>query len=91
MGKVGFIENEQRMNVLLTRAKCAIIGVGHVDTLNNSTAWAKWLKHLPQIQQADQIVLPIVNNSGNNNKKHEKKHVKTNAQPKTNAVMSQNA
>ena len=41
-GTLGFTDSPYRINVLLTRAKCALIGVGNRDTLRNSTIWAEW-------------------------------------------------
>ena len=43
-GSLGFIDDKYRMNVLLTRAKRGIIGVGCKETLGSSPLWKKWLQ-----------------------------------------------
>ena len=43
-GSLGFIDDKYRMNVLLTRAKRGIIGVGCKETLSTSPLWKKWLQ-----------------------------------------------
>ena len=46
-GELGFTNDKYRMNVLLTRAKHAVIGVGCRVTLSaGSELWDKWLKHV---------------------------------------------
>ena len=45
-GTLGFTDDKYRMNVLLTRAKRGIIGVGCKKTLNASRLWKKWLQQL---------------------------------------------
>ncbi|CAF1293570.1 unnamed protein product [Adineta steineri] len=37
--EIGFLVNEQRMNVLLTRAKCAMIVFGNKKTLISNNLW----------------------------------------------------
>lgn len=39
-GKVGFIENERRINVALTRAKHGLIIIGNSETLIHNEKWA---------------------------------------------------
>ena len=43
-GSLGFVDDKYRMNVLLTRAKRGIIGVGCKKTLNSSPLWKMWLQ-----------------------------------------------
>ncbi|CAM1298106.1 Uncharacterised protein g2027 [Pycnogonum litorale] len=43
-GKVGFLDDANRMNVLLTRAKRGMIIVGHRETLRFCDLWKKWLQ-----------------------------------------------
>ena len=43
-GLLGFVDDKYRMNVLLTRAKRGILGVGCVKTLQSSSLWEKWLQ-----------------------------------------------
>ena len=43
-GSLGFVDDKYRMNVLLTRAKRGILGVGCVKTLQSSSLWEKWLQ-----------------------------------------------
>ena len=47
-GSLGFTDDRYRMNVLLTRAKHAVIGVGSKSTLvkSNSPLWIRWLQHV---------------------------------------------
>ena len=46
-GELGFTNDKYRMNVLLTRAKHAVIGVGCRVALSvGSELWDKWLKHV---------------------------------------------
>ena len=44
---LGFISDTNRMNVLLTRARRGIIGIGHSKTMKLSTFWNKWLQEIP--------------------------------------------
>ncbi|KAI6654778.1 Regulator of nonsense transcripts 1 [Oopsacas minuta] len=41
-GVLGFTDSPYRINVLLTRAKCGLIGVGNRDTLRGSNIWSEW-------------------------------------------------
>ena len=46
-GVLGFTDDPNRMNVLLTRAKKCLIGIGSKDTLEkNSILWASWLQKI---------------------------------------------
>ena len=42
--ELAFIKDHHRINVLLTRAKRALIGVGNQNTLSMSDVWDKWTK-----------------------------------------------
>ena len=48
VGQLGFLINDQRMNVLLTRARRGLIVIGNSDTLaqKNSTwkTWIEWMQ-----------------------------------------------
>lgn len=45
MGNIGFLENRNRMNVMLTRAKSAMIIVGDKDTITmNNEMWRDIIK-----------------------------------------------
>ena len=46
-GNLGFTDDSNRMNVLLTRAKRGLIGIGCKKTLSQSQLWRKWLQHVP--------------------------------------------
>ena len=49
-GLVGFMDDAYRTNVLLTRAKYGIIGVGSKDTLRNgSSIWREWFEQVHSI------------------------------------------
>lgn len=52
-GTLGFTDSPYRINVLLTRAKCALIGVGNRDTLRNSTIWAEWTFRHPILTEKE--------------------------------------
>lgn len=41
---LGFIDDKYRMNVLLTRAKYGIVGIGCKKTLSSSPLWHKWFQ-----------------------------------------------
>lgn len=47
--EIGFLTNQQRMNVLLTRAKCAMIIFGNKQTLRSNDLWREWIDHAPNI------------------------------------------
>jgi hypothetical protein len=56
-GALGFTDNPYRMNVLLTRAKKCVIGVGSKETLQKgSDLWSKWLA---QTHCIDEMLLNI--------------------------------
>ena len=53
-GKLGFVNDRYRMNVLLTRAKRGIIGVGSKSTLSaGSPLWKSWLQFSPCVTDKD--------------------------------------
>ena len=41
-GQFAFLKDKCRINVLLTRAKRALIGIGNRETLRNSDIWTEW-------------------------------------------------
>ncbi len=43
-GRLDFVGNRYRMNVLLTRMKRGLVGVGSKNTLEGDELWAKWLQ-----------------------------------------------
>jgi superfamily I DNA and/or RNA helicase len=47
--EIGFLINEQRMNVLLTRAKCAMIIFGNKRTLISNHLWKRWIESVPNV------------------------------------------
>jgi superfamily I DNA and/or RNA helicase len=47
--EIGFLVNEQRMNVLLTRAKCAMIVFGNKRTLISNHLWKHWIESVPNV------------------------------------------
>lgn len=47
--EIGFLISEQRMNVLLTRAKCAMIVFGNKSTLISNHLWKQWIESVPNI------------------------------------------
>lgn len=53
-GSIGFVDDRYRMNVLLTRAKRGLIGVGSKPVLSKgSVHWDCWLKSVPCITDKD--------------------------------------
>lgn len=44
VGVLGFIEDDKRMNVMLTRARKGLIVVGDQKTLNKGNRWSQWLE-----------------------------------------------
>lgn len=44
---IGFVNDRNRMNVLLTRARQGIVGIGSQKTLSSCMLWAAWLKQVP--------------------------------------------
>ena len=47
--EIGFLVNPQRMNVLLTRAKNAMIVFGHKRTLISNQLWKSWIDSVPNV------------------------------------------
>jgi len=47
--QLGFVDDRHRMNVLLTRARTAVIGVGSRNALMKSQLWAAWLTESPNL------------------------------------------
>jgi ATP-dependent RNA/DNA helicase IGHMBP2 len=45
-GKVGFMCDQRRINVALTRAKYLLITTGHHQTLANNSIWKQYIEHL---------------------------------------------
>ena len=44
VGQIGFLDDDQRMNVLLTRARRGLIVIGNRDTLEHKdSTWNKWI------------------------------------------------
>mmetsp|Transcript_81787 Transcript_81787/g.189995 ORF Transcript_81787/g.189995 Transcript_81787/m.189995 type:complete len:542 (-) Transcript_81787:116-1741(-) len=43
-GRVGFLADWRRLNVMLTRARCGLIVVGSASTLRNDEHWRRWLE-----------------------------------------------
>lgn len=48
-GELGFTDDRYRMNVLLTRAKYALVGIGCSWTLRHSELWNEWLDELEAV------------------------------------------
>ena len=53
--QIGFLTNQQRMNVLLTRAKCAMIVFGNKSTLLTDPLWKRWIEHVPNVSSTQFI------------------------------------
>lgn len=71
--EIGFLINEQRMNVLLTRAKCAMIVFGNKKTLNSHSLWKQWIENVPNITSTEftnKCLSNHLQSSSNNNKQH---------------------
>jgi ATP-dependent RNA/DNA helicase IGHMBP2 len=47
--EIGFLIDPQRMNVLLTRAKCAMIVFGNKRTLISNDLWKNWIENVPNV------------------------------------------
>ena len=43
-GNVGFLEDWRRMNVMMTRPKRGLIGIGNEKTLSCTRVWSEWIK-----------------------------------------------
>jgi superfamily I DNA and/or RNA helicase len=60
--QVGFLEDWRRANVALSRARTALVVVGHKGTLRTSKTWGAFLQHaqdrgcLVQLQHLKHIV-----------------------------------
>lgn len=48
--KIGFLNDERRLNVALTRAKYGLILIGDYGCLSNDSLWNEYLSHLSQKQ-----------------------------------------
>jgi superfamily I DNA and/or RNA helicase len=46
--QVGFVDDWRRANVALSRARTALVVVGHRSTLRGSETWAAFLKHVAE-------------------------------------------
>lgn len=44
--QIGFLDDPNRMNVLLTRAKRALIVIGNRDTLESNKLWKDWIEFM---------------------------------------------
>ena len=53
--EIGFLVNQQRMNVLLTRAKCAMIVFGNKRTLISNELWKNWIESVPYVKSTEFI------------------------------------
>jgi superfamily I DNA and/or RNA helicase len=45
---VGFLKDEKRLNVMLTRAKKGLIVVGDQSTLCNDENWQRWFRFIEE-------------------------------------------
>ena len=45
---VGFLCDEKRLNVMLTRARCGLLVVGNMKLLSQDSMWKKWLEWVAQ-------------------------------------------
>ncbi|ETO12800.1 ATP-dependent helicase [Reticulomyxa filosa] len=43
---IGFVRDQPRINVMLTRARCGLIVIGNMDTLISQVLWRKWLRNV---------------------------------------------
>ena len=51
LGQLGFLDDDKRMNVLLTRARKGLIVIGNGDTLaQNDSTWKKWIDWMKKEQ-----------------------------------------
>ena len=44
-GGLGFLQDKERLNVALTRARKSLIVVGHVNTLKSSQMWDSFIQN----------------------------------------------
>lgn len=44
-GKIGFVEDEKRMNVSITRAKYCLFVFGHSKTLSSDSLWRSYMDY----------------------------------------------
>lgn len=44
-GKIGFVADERRINVGLTRARCSMLVIGNAAALKSDTVWHSLLRH----------------------------------------------
>ena len=72
-GNLGFVDDMNRINVLLTRAKRGLIVVGNEQTLMASEIWRKWLTDAPRLAVANiESKSEIDQNSGNSGRRGNK-------------------
>lgn len=57
-GVLGFSEDRNRLNVLFTRAKRALIIIGNKETIRTAETWRKWLNDAPEISSKDLEISP---------------------------------
>lgn len=43
-GRVGFLADWRRLNVMITRARRGLIIIGNMDTLRRDPTWSRWLE-----------------------------------------------
>ena len=53
--EIGFLNSQQRMNVLLTRAQHAMIVFGNRTTLSSDHLWRSWISSVPTISSTNFI------------------------------------
>jgi superfamily I DNA and/or RNA helicase len=51
--EIGFLINQQRMDILLTRTKCAMIIFGNKRTLIFNDLWKSWIENVPNINSTN--------------------------------------
>jgi len=56
-GSLGFVDDKYRMNVLLTRAKRSIIGVGSMKMLSSSLLWNQWLQQVDKVISMNELTV----------------------------------
>lgn len=63
---VGFSDQRERVNVLLTRAKFGMVVIGHEETLKTSDLWSKWLEGSPKVTEdaLEQMIQPKPKKAG---------------------------